>query len=165
MAGLMKRALLTRALACGVCLAAFAPTAASADIFDLVFTPAGGTADRFQIDTNSPAVADPNDVGYFTSDGGFVSFLDPGVFGGLNLNRNNVVYSGQLLFAGPGTSPTFSVGTFTFGGNTLTFARPGAAAPGGAAPEVGLGLLSLLAAAAALAMTRMRMPLLRRAAI
>ena len=170
MAGMMKRALLTRALACGVCLMAFAPTAASADIFNVAFTILGVGTNNFTIDSASPPYYAPGSwTAFDTPDGYSIYFLNSSGYAGRSIYTDRgYFFAGSQLYSGTETAPIFTPGTYALGSDnggpsgSLTMTR--AAAPGGAAPEVGIGMLALLAAAAALAMTRLRMPWLRRAA-
>jgi len=173
MTGAMNRTLLARALACGIGLAACAPTAASADVFNFIWSDISGPSDTFQIDTaNAPDFTYSENGFFYTVPNGRAIFYD---FPNLNFAYRSYNYNGAKLFSGSAYAPQFIPGNYALvgvtmfpgqlggGSGTLSIAR--APAPGGAAPEVGLGLLSLLAAAAALAFTRLRMPLLRRAAI
>jgi len=174
-----RQALIARAMACGMFLAALAPTQAWADIFTITWTDSNGPSASFQIDTSLPPYfsnadgffyGQPTDNIAFLNSAGYVSQGLPG----LNFNRddgtNSYVYSGSNLYSGTTSAPSFTPGSYNLTGAgignegssaILQIARVGA--PGGAAPEVGMGLLALLAAAAALAVTRMRKPWFARA--
>jgi len=171
MARSVHRALLTRALACGVCLAAFAPTAASADIFNVIFTTTTRGTDLFTFDTAAPVAAYRGLYIEYDSQRGYnFFFLNTATFSGSGFfTERDRYFTGPQLYTGTETAPVFTPGTYALGSyqggpsGSLTLTRADApGAPGGAAPEVGLGLLAMLAAAAALAMTRLRMPWLRR---
>ena len=181
MAGMMKRALVARVMACGVCMTALAPVQATATVYDFFWTDSGGYTETFQFDDSlPPAFADSTHFIY-NRPGGPVEFYDT-VFtqtsygGPYNfipyVGGSYYFYTGQQLYSGSPTAPSFTpgfynlVGSRTYGGmsgatGTLRISQAGA--PGGAAPEVGLGLLSLLAAVAALGFTRLWKPLTRRA--
>ena len=184
MAGMMNRALLARAMACGVCLAAFAPVPASADIFNFVWTDSSGYGETFQIDDTQPAAeVDYDFARYETPVSRWIANVSTiSVQWGAPLdfftitNGGRYGYTGAQFFTGTTSNPIFTPGFYALTGSNAIASQTGGgtgtmtitrvlAAPGGAAPEVGLGLLSLLAAACALAFTRLRMPLLRRAAI
>ena len=172
MARSVHRALLTRALACGVCLAAFAPTAASADVFNVIFTTTTYGTNVFTFDTAAPIAAAPGSyVGYSVQQLGYdFFFLNAADYAGTGVyNDRDGYFTGPQIYTGTENAPIFTPGTYALGAygsgpsGSLTLTRAGApGAPGGAAPEVGLGLLAMLAAAAALAMTRLRMPWRRR---
>ena len=175
---MMNRALFARAMACGVCLAAFAPVQASADIYDMVFSDVGGYSRAFQVDTDN--IEDYGSLFLASQGAGYSAYFydtDSAFSDGYSFefdgNGGYYLYRSERLFSGSTANPSFTPGLYQLVGDnrgltgatgTLRILAPGGAAPGGAAPEVGLGLLSLLAAAAALAFTRLRMPLLRRAA-
>ncbi|MEG3151560.1 hypothetical protein U1769_16835 [Sphingomonas sp. ZT3P38] len=186
MSVMMNRARLARAVAIGVCLAALAPTAGSAAIYDVTwkdsFWPGyNGPSFTWQIDSANPETVFPGVfVQYSQYREGYgtpytIQFTNTTNDPNINLHVSfanssfNYYYVGPQLYSGSEASPVFTPGTYGFSRSSSgAFANASSGygslviskvdAPGGAAPEVGVGLLSMLAAAAALALTRMRRP-------
>jgi hypothetical protein len=167
---MMKRALMSRMLACGVCLMAFAPVPASADIFNFAFKDINQPAVTFQIDTAAPQQFSNQFFFGYSMPGGYAGFSNTS-FGPYDFvyqdSTGSYSYQGPQLYSGNENSPTFLTGAFNLVGDqfppsssgptgTLNISR--AAGPGAPAPEIGMGLLSALAAGLALFLSRMRMP-------
>jgi hypothetical protein len=163
-------------LACGLFLCG--ASGASAAIYDFDFKDNSGFSSSFQFDTSGDMFFSAARTYFGQSFAtGQVLFYNTTAttrdFGSpLNFQYNDMsasqgyTYAGAQLYSGPEADPVFSLCSYdlsrdsTYGGaattGTLTISQGGA--PGSPSPEVGAGLLSALAAAAALFLTRTRSP-------